>query len=79
MYGLSEEDLTIQRRAATFADELIPFEVEAELNGGELPKDVTAGHAARARELGLCATNMPRELGGQGCTTLQQVLVSRPS
>jgi alkylation response protein AidB-like acyl-CoA dehydrogenase len=75
MYGLSEEDLTIQHRAATFSGELIPFEVEAELNGGELPKEVTAGHAARARELGLCATNMPRELGGQGCTTLQQVLV----
>jgi acyl-CoA dehydrogenase len=75
MYGLSDEDLTIQQRAATLADELIPYEVEAELNGGELPKDVSAGHAARARELGLCATNMPRELGGQGCTTLQQVLV----
>ena len=75
MYGLSDEDLTIQRRAATLADELIPYEVEAERSGGELPKEVTAAHAARARELGLCATNMPRELGGQGCTTLQQVLV----
>jgi alkylation response protein AidB-like acyl-CoA dehydrogenase len=75
MYGLSDQDLEIQQRAATFADELIPLEVTAELNGGELPKDVTAGHAARARELGLCATNMPAELGGMGYTTLQQVLV----
>jgi len=75
MYGLSDEDLEIQARAATLADELIPAEVEAELAGGELPKDVTAAHAARARELGLCATNMPTELGGMGCTTLQQVLV----
>jgi acyl-CoA dehydrogenase len=75
MYGLSDEDLRIQARAATFADELIPLEVTAELNHGELPKDVTAGHAARARELGLCATNMPRELGGMGYTALQQVLV----
>jgi acyl-CoA dehydrogenase len=75
MYSLSDEDLQIQARAATFADELIPHEVTAELNDGELPGDVTAGHAARARELGLCATNMPTKLGGLGYTALQQVLV----
>jgi acyl-CoA dehydrogenase len=75
MYGLSDQDLEIQARAATLADELIPAEVEAELNHGELPKEVAAGHAARARELGLGATNMPTELGGMGYTTLQQVLV----
>ena len=75
MYGLTESDLDIQKRAAAFADELIPFEVAAELAGGELPAEVRAEHAARAREQGLCATNMPVELGGGGCTTLQQVLV----
>jgi acyl-CoA dehydrogenase len=75
MYGLSEEDLAIQARARGFADELIPFEEQAEAAGGELPADVTAGHAKRARELGLHSTNMPAELGGGGCTTLQQVLV----
>ena len=75
MYGLTESDLDIQQRAAAFADELIPFEVTAELNGGELPDGVADKHAARARELGLCATNMPAELGGGGCSTLQQVLV----
>jgi acyl-CoA dehydrogenase len=75
MYGLTEADLDLQKRAAAFADELIGFEVTAELAGGELPAEVTAEHARRARELGLCATNMPAELGGGGCTTLQQVLV----
>ena len=75
MYGLSEEDLQIQARARGFADELIPFEDEAERADGELPADVTAAHAKRARELGLHSTNMPRELGGGGCTSLQQVLV----
>ena len=75
MYGLSEEDLQIQARARGFAAELIPFEEEAERSGGELPPDVAAAHAKRARELGLTATNMPKDLGGGGCTALQQVLV----
>jgi acyl-CoA dehydrogenase len=75
VYGLSDEDLAIQARARGFADELIPYEVTAEMNGGDLPPDVVAGHAKRARELGLSATNMPVELGGGGRSTVQQVLV----
>jgi len=75
MYGLSEEDLALQARAHGFADELIPFEEQAERDGGELPADVTTAHAKRARELGLHSVNMPAELGGGGRTSLQQVLV----
>ena len=75
MYGLSDADLQIQARAREFTDELIPLEVTAELNNGELPPDVVAGHAKRARELGLHAANMPEELGGGGFSSLQQVLV----
>jgi acyl-CoA dehydrogenase len=74
MYGLSAADEDIQARARAFADELIPLEVQAELDGG-LPDDVTAGHKKRAIELGLFATNMPAALGGVGATALQQVLV----
>jgi acyl-CoA dehydrogenase len=75
MYGLTETDLDLQARARGFADELIPHEVDAELAGGTLPDDVTAGHKKRAIELGLYATNLPVDLGGRGCTALQQVLV----
>ena len=75
MYGLSSEDLDLQTRARVFADELIPYEEKAESALGELPSDVTAAQAKRARELGLYATNMPAELGGGGCSALQQVLV----
>src|ERR1700753_811339 len=74
MYGMSAADKDIQARARVFADELIPFETEAELNAG-LPDETTEQHKKRAVELGLFATNMPRELGGGGATTLQQVLV----
>src|SRR5579875_2840741 len=74
-YGLSREDREIQQRARALADELIPFEVQAEACGGRLPAELTAAHARRARELGLYAANMPSELGGGGCTALQQVLI----
>ncbi len=75
MYGLTAEDLELQGRARLFADELIPHELEAELHDGRLPAGVAAAHQQRAIDLGLYATNMPRSVGGQGCTALQQVLV----
>src|ERR1700753_810060 len=75
MYGLSSKDLDLQARARPCAAELIPHEEEAELNQGQLPPDLTAAQAKRARELGLFATNMPAGLGGGGCSALQQVLV----
>ena len=75
MYGLNPDDLDLQQRARAFTDELIGFELEAELNDGRLPDEVTKAHHERAIELGLHATNMPTSVGGRGCTTLQQVLV----
>ena len=75
MYQLSTEDLEVQARARLLIDEVIPYEVDAELNDGVLPGDVKVRHYERARELGLLATNMPAELGGGGYTMLQQVLV----
>jgi acyl-CoA dehydrogenase len=57
-------------------EELIPHEVEAEMNDGALPERVLAKQRARVRELGLQAMNMPAELGGAGLSTFQQVLVS---
>ena len=75
MYGLTAEDLRIRDTARTFVESLMPHEVEAELAGGLLPKELTAEHTARAIELGLYATNMPASVGGPGCGALQQVLV----
>jgi acyl-CoA dehydrogenase len=75
VYGLTDEDLAVQATARRFADELVPFEVEAELAGGHLSPEVEQRHRDRARELGLTATNIPTGLGGRGLSTLQQVLV----
>ena len=75
MYGLTKEDLELQGRARAFVDDLIPHEEHAEEHGGHLPPGVDEAMRRRAREEGLTATNMPVELGGRGCSMLQQVLV----
>jgi acyl-CoA dehydrogenase len=75
MYDLSDDDLLLQSRAREFADDLIKYEVDVELADGVLPAETADAHRRRAIELGLYATNMPTSVGGQGCTSLQQVLV----
>ncbi|ANW66002.1 butyryl-CoA dehydrogenase [Mycobacterium sp. djl-10] len=75
MYGLNADDLRIRDTAAAFAESLMPYEVDAELAGGHLPEEIAVAHHHRALELGLYATNIPKAVGGVGCTALQQVLV----
>jgi alkylation response protein AidB-like acyl-CoA dehydrogenase len=75
MFGLTRDDLDLQARARAFADDLLPLEEYAEAHGGHLPDGVAEQHRRRAIADGLYATNIPREHGGVGCTTLQQVLV----
>ena len=53
-------------RAAHFATaELIPYEVEAELNAGKLPPDVKARHKRLAIENGFSAMDVPAAHGGR--------------
>jgi alkylation response protein AidB-like acyl-CoA dehydrogenase len=74
---MSEDDQRIQDTARGFVDdELIPHEVEAEMAGGRISDELRERHHRLAIELGLYAMNMPKELGGGGMTTFQQVLVS---
>ncbi len=62
-YPLSKGARAWQEKARKFVDEEpIPWEVEAEMNGGLLPEKVRARHHRLARELGLGAISMPREL-----------------
>ncbi len=75
-YPMSGEERDIQARARDLMDtEFIPFEVEAEMNGGELPEDVVERQHKAVSEAGFDALNMPTELGGRGFTMFQQVLV----
>lgn len=75
MYGLTEDDLRIRQAARDFVETLIPYEVQAELADGSLPRDLSRQHQQQALERGLYATNMPTSVGGPGLTMLQQVLV----
>jgi acyl-CoA dehydrogenase len=78
--GLSEADREVQARTRTFVnEELIPWEVHAEMNEGEIPDDVRDRQEKLARELGLTAINQPSDLGGHDYTTLQQVLIAEQS
>jgi alkylation response protein AidB-like acyl-CoA dehydrogenase len=63
-------------RAARFAtEELIPYEVEAELNAGKLPADVKARHKRLAIEHGFSAMDVPAAHGGREARIVDQVAV----
>jgi alkylation response protein AidB-like acyl-CoA dehydrogenase len=57
-------------------DELIPHEVEAEMNGGELPPEIRKRHRQKAREIGLLALAVPKEHGGQGLLAIEQAVIA---
>jgi acyl-CoA dehydrogenase len=65
-----------QEKVRRFVDEeLIPFEVEAEMNGGVLPDAVRQRQRSRAKAIGLHALGVPKEHGGQGLTALEQAVI----
>jgi len=73
---LDDEALAWRDRAAKFArEELIPHEVEAELNAGKLPPDVKSRHKRLAIELGFSAMDVPAARGGREARVIDQVAV----
>ncbi len=65
-----------QEKARNFAEqELIPFEVEAEMNGGVIAEGVRTRHKKLAIELGFSSMDVAEEYGGQALRTIDQVAV----
>jgi alkylation response protein AidB-like acyl-CoA dehydrogenase len=63
-------------RAFRFAtEELIPWEVEAELHEGRLPPEVEKRHKRLAVELGFSAMDVPKSRGGLELRTVDQAAV----
>jgi len=78
-FALSDAALARQAAVRRFVDtELIPWEIEAELNEGEIPADALKRHKAMAQELGLPRFDVPVEHGGLALSTLDQVAAIEP-
>ena len=68
--------LAWQRRAKAFAEEhLFPLEVELEM-AGRLPPETLDRLRRAVREHGLNGINHAKDVGGQGCTQLEQTLIN---
>jgi alkylation response protein AidB-like acyl-CoA dehydrogenase len=73
---LDEEARRWQETARRFTEEeLIPWEVEAELNGGVIPPEQRARHQRLAREIGFSAMSVPKAHGGLELSHVVQVAV----
>ena len=73
---LDDQASTWRDRAAQFASqELIPWEIEAEFNGGALPPEVKARHKRLAIEAGFSAMDVPAAHGGKDARVIDQVAV----
>jgi acyl-CoA dehydrogenase len=73
---LPAEALNWQRRAKAFAEEhLFPHEIELEMNGS-LPAATLDRLRRAVREHGLNGVNHTKDVGGQGCSQLEQTLIA---
>ena len=74
--SLDETATSWQTKARDFAEqELIPCEVEAEMNAGRLPPKTAKRHHRMAIELGFSSMDVPTEHGGLALRIVDQVAV----
>lgn len=75
-FELTEGARSWRDKIKTFVDgELIPHEVEAELAGGVLAKEIRASHREKALTLGLPGMDAPKTQGGLGLSMLEQAVI----
>ncbi|HTO62227.1 MAG TPA: acyl-CoA dehydrogenase family protein [Candidatus Binatia bacterium] len=74
-YPLPPRVREIQQRVRRFVTEqLMPWEVHAEMNGGEIPAEELRRHKEGAKSAGLYNMDIPVEMGGQGLSMLEQAV-----
>ena len=61
--------------AEKFLETTQPWEVEAEMNEGKVPDEVDQKHRQMAIDLGLSSMDIPKDIGGQQLSNLEQVAV----
>lgn len=75
-YPLPPSARAWQAKMRAFVDQdLIPWEVHAEMNNGEIPPEERARHVAKAKEMGISNMAVPKELGGGGLSMIEQTVV----
>lgn len=73
---LSDQAISWQQKAREYAEEYLqPYEVEAELNRGQLPPELVARQKQRAIELGFSAIDVPKAYGGLELSMVEQVAI----
>ncbi|MSP83355.1 MAG: acyl-CoA dehydrogenase [Alphaproteobacteria bacterium] len=76
MYPLSPRLRALQAKVRGFVDaEIIPLEVEAEMNGGVIDPKLVERHRAITRKLGLWNMGVTKKHGGSGLGALDEVIV----
>jgi len=74
--SLDDKATSWQKKARDFAEqELIPCEVEAEMNAGRLPPETARRHHRMAIKLGFSSMDVPLERGGLALRIVDQVAV----
>ena len=73
---LNDQAKKWQKIAREYADKYLqPHEIEAELNNGELSKELTLRNKKKAIELGFTAIDVPQTYGGLGLSMVEQVAI----
>ena len=73
---LSDQAKKWQKIAREYADKYLqPHEIEAELNNGELSKELTLRNKKKAIDLGFTAIDVPQSYGGLGLSMVEQVAI----
>ncbi len=74
--GMTSSALNWQKKIKKFVnDELIPWEVHAEKNNGELPKDIEKKHRDIAISLGLPGMGISKASGGLALSMFEQMII----
>ena len=74
--GMTPSALNWQKKIKKFVnDELIPWEVHAEKNNGELPKEIEKKHRVIAISLGLPGMGISKASGGLGLSMFEQMII----
>lgn len=73
---LNDQAKKWQKIAREYADKYLkPHEIEAELNNGELSKELTQRNKKKAIDLGFTAIDVPQSYGGLGLSMVEQVAI----